>query len=92
MAEACFSRHPRLPQPQGSTPVRNNGDVSDLAGHAQEATDQLAIDYNASADSRAEGEQHEVFHTATRAHPLFAERGGVCIILKDDGRCWRSLA
>ena len=54
-----------------------------LAGHARHAMPDLAVEHNAGADARAEGEHAHRVGITTCAHPLFAECRYVGIVLKN---------
>ncbi len=98
MAQAHQSRHRRNRRRRGvlldaspiaaaaGVPVRRNGDVAELAGHANLAVENAPVDDNPAPDAGAERQQHQVVHAAPRAHPPFAQRGGVGVVFQDDFR------
>ena len=66
--------------------VRHHGDVAQFARHAQKAVQHSPAGDNSAADARAQRQQHQVVHVAPRAHPLFAQRRGVGVVLQNHAR------
>ena len=60
--------------------------MPELAGHAIAAAHDAAVENDASADARAERQQHQVVHVTARSEPLLTERRRVGVVLQDDGR------
>src|SRR5919112_1509786 len=58
-----------------------DGDVSELAARALRAAQQHAVRDHSSPDPRAEREEHEVVHIASRPEAELAPGGGVGVVL-----------
>ena len=61
--------------------------MAQLARHAEIAVQHLAAGDNAAADAGAKREQHQIVDIAPRAHPFFAQRRGVGVVLQNHGAC-----
>jgi hypothetical protein len=71
--------------------VGKNRHMADFAGHSHKAMENLSIDDDAAAYPGPQGNQNQIFYIFTGAHPLFAKRRGVGIILEQDGRAEMTL-
>src|SRR5262249_61991118 len=65
--------------------VSVNVDVSQLAGHAQHAVPDAAIEHQAAADSGAQGDYAHVLDLSGRPQPLFAQGRGIGVVFEDHG-------
>jgi hypothetical protein len=66
---------------RASGAARDDHHVTDLAGEAAAAADQLAVGHHSPADACAQGHHDEVVDTASRAPLVFGERRAVRVIL-----------
>ena len=78
------SRQPWLPQPQRIA-VGHDPHVADLAAHAEASAVQAAVEHHAAADAGADRDEQQVVDVLAGAVPELAPRGGVGVVLDDDG-------
>ena len=64
--------------------VRYDAQVSDLAGGAEPATHELAVDDHAAADAGPDGDQQQLVGVNGRAVAELAPRGRVGVVLDHD--------
>ena len=66
--------------------MRIYANMAQLARHAAHAMPDFSIQHDAAAHAGTQGQHADAVVVARRSLPLFAQRGGVGVILQDDRR------